>query len=178
MADSSSTITLAATWTPTGSGCLQTNDYWIWNWSTPHDFRTVAGGPSQTTDCLPPAWGPTATFAGAACPRAYTTACVGAGANPVVTCCPALYAFGCVDRSTDDVQVYPPDGPGFACISAFAVVGQTRVVTITDLRGGPEITTTTTNAASLHLFAPGIVYASTEVRRASISTFCGVRKTS
>lgn len=166
MADSSSTITLAATWTPTGSGCLQNNDYWIWNWSPPHDAKTVAGGPSQTTDCLPPGWGPTVTYAATACPRAYTTARVGAGANPVVTCCPALYSFTGVDAG--DVQVYPPDGPGLACISAYAVAGQTMFITETDLRGGPETTLTRTNAVTLHLYAPGIVYISTEVCRANI----------
>ncbi|TGJ81077.1 hypothetical protein E0Z10_g7679 [Xylaria hypoxylon] len=55
--------TLPADWTPTSSGCLRTEDYWIWDFNaTAFDARTVLGGPSQTTNCFASTWDPTITY--------------------------------------------------------------------------------------------------------------------
>lgn len=164
---SSSTATLPASWTPTGSGCLQTNDYWIWNFSAPKDAKTVAGGPSQTTECLPPMWNPTAVYAASACPSKYT-ACRASDVNQATTCCPEIgYVFDCV--ASTQVQV-ESDGPGFACVSAYTNGGQTMVITTTNLKsGGNSTVATVTNRSGLHLFAAGIVY-TTEVRSPILPT--------
>lgn len=72
---------------PYDVSCLQTSDYWIWSWGGPKDKRTVLGGPSQVSSCLPLSWDSTRTYAGTACPSYYTSGCPANG-DGVVTCCP------------------------------------------------------------------------------------------
>lgn len=79
--------TLTASWQPTGSGCLSSADYWIWDYGQ-DDSQLVLGGPSQTTDCLPTSWGVDVVFNGEDCPHGYTSACRGADSRGEVTCCP------------------------------------------------------------------------------------------
>lgn len=72
---------------PLDVACLQTSDYWIWSWGEPYDMRTVLGGPSQISSCLPLSWDSTMTYAGTECPRDYTPGC-SPKSDGVVTCCP------------------------------------------------------------------------------------------
>jgi hypothetical protein len=82
------TPTIPHNWTPTSSGCLKTSDYWIWNYESTPDARSVLGGPSQTINCLPPGFEPSGVYIGSGCPTHYTAACAATGTAEIVTCCP------------------------------------------------------------------------------------------
>jgi hypothetical protein len=82
------TPTIPSDWTPSSSGCLQTSDYWIWDYHNTQDERSVLGGPSQTTACLPPGFESTGLYLGSQCPSHYTTACQ--PTSSTLTCCPTF----------------------------------------------------------------------------------------
>lgn len=107
--------TLPAGWTPTVSGCLRTDDFWIWNYGGVDDQRTVLGGPSQTTNCFPSTWNPASPYTGWTCPRDYTIACQGTDSISAITCCPTAYDFTCAIPSSG--QTVNTHGSWFPCIS-------------------------------------------------------------
>jgi hypothetical protein len=83
------TPTLPPSWTPSATGCLNTQDLWIWNYSTDlSDQRTVVGGPSQTSVCFPSNFATNGVFSGSSCPPNYTAACQAVESQASVTCCP------------------------------------------------------------------------------------------
>ncbi|KAG8156592.1 hypothetical protein KVR01_013543 [Diaporthe batatas] len=103
--------TLPASWKPTGTACLTSDDYWIiWDYGQ-DDSQLVLGGPSQTTDCLPTPWAVDVVFNGEDCPQGYTSACKGADSRGEVTCCPSLHSYKFTCRSqipfTNHESQYP-----------------------------------------------------------------------
>ncbi|KAI0200408.1 hypothetical protein F4808DRAFT_428657 [Astrocystis sublimbata] len=144
--------TLPADWVPTLSGCLKTEDFWIWSYSAPKDARTVLGGPSQTTNCFASVpWSPTSTWAGSGCPAQYTSACQDDHFS-VVTCCPSLYNFTCQAQTTaaDHLSM-------FRCVSAYTDQ-KPITVTLTDLQQNPPVTQTRSKRTDQHLFALALMY--------------------
>ncbi|KAI2622428.1 hypothetical protein GGR54DRAFT_598499 [Hypoxylon sp. NC1633] len=148
-----STPTLPAGWTPTQAGCLKTNDFWIWDNEELGDARTVLGGPSQTSNCLPSAWDATLTYDGTACPLHYTSACMGADSASAITCCPTAYAYTCLDTTL----LSAPHAETFRCMSRHTT-GGTIVVTRTALKANTIAVETRTQSTNQHLAALAIVY--------------------
>ncbi|KAI0010314.1 hypothetical protein F4779DRAFT_316659 [Xylariaceae sp. FL0662B] len=148
------TPTLPAQWTPTQQGCLRSTDYWIWEYNAKaQDARTVLGGPTQTSACLPPTWDATGTYAGTACPTSYTSACQGPGPQEAVTCCPDAYNFGCQS---------PTWSPGihaetFRCSSAWTGTDLINV-TRTDFVLNTVIFEQISKFTNRHLFALAVLY--------------------
>ncbi|KOC08586.1 hypothetical protein AFLA70_43g003751 [Aspergillus flavus AF70] len=157
---STSTITprptLDPAWTPSVYGCNRKGDFWSWNFHAENDQRTVLGGPSQTTNCLPSTWDPSQAYAGTQCPTGYTSACLSTGsAMPTTTvCCPTVYAFSCVDNASKN-----PHGPWFPCMSQYDTSTKRRV-TVTDFAANTIDFTDVNQATNLHLFAMGISHTS------------------
>ncbi|KAI8949484.1 hypothetical protein F4801DRAFT_591109 [Xylaria longipes] len=148
--------TLPADWAPTSSGCLRSDDYWIWAFDAgKSDARTVIGGPSQTANCFASTWDPTVTYAGSGCPPQYTSACQGANGG-AVTCCPSVYDFTCQPEvwttGTSDNHA-----EWFRCVSNYAspdVVKLTR----TDFQQNTLAVGTRTAHTYEHLFALALMY--------------------
>lgn len=90
--------TLPPSWSPTVAGCLSTSDFWQWDYGSKEDARTVLGGPSQTTNCLPTSWASDVIYSGSECPLYYTSACQGNDSFSAVTCCPSYVLFCCPGR--------------------------------------------------------------------------------
>ncbi|KAH8165315.1 hypothetical protein CIB48_g2925 [Xylaria polymorpha] len=145
--------TLPANWAPTSSGCLRTDDYWIWEFDAGNkDARTVLGGPSQTTNCFTSTWDPTVTYVGSGCPPQYTSAChddkFGA-----VTCCPSAYDFTCQPETwTAGIHA-----EWFRCISKHATQ-DVVTVTRTDFKQNTIAVGTRTRHKYEHLFALALMY--------------------
>ncbi|KAE8380232.1 hypothetical protein BDV26DRAFT_257933 [Aspergillus bertholletiae] len=148
--------TLDPDWTPTVYGCNRKGDFWSWNFRSENDQRTVLGGPSQTTNCLPSTWDPSQAYAGTQCPTGYTSACLSTGsAMPTTTvCCPTIYAFSCVENASKN-----PHGPWFPCMSQFDT-STTRRVTVTDFAANTITFQDVAQKTNLHLFAMGISHTS------------------
>ncbi|RWA10796.1 hypothetical protein EKO27_g4314 [Xylaria grammica] len=145
--------TLEADWTPTSSGCLRTDDYWIWEYNaTAFDARTVLGGPSQTTNCFASTWDPTVTYDGSACPAQYTSACQNSNGG-AVTCCPSAYDFSC-QPETWSTGVH---AEWFRCVSRY---GNREVMTLTrtDFQQNTIAMGTRTRQSYEHLFALALMY--------------------
>ncbi|KAI1819587.1 hypothetical protein F4861DRAFT_126308 [Xylaria intraflava] len=152
--------TLPPNWTPEATAsCLRNTDYWIWDYDdggngVGFDARTVIGGPSQTTQCLPESWDADVTYAGTACPSYYSPACPTKGGG-AVTCCPWIYSFSCVDENW---------GPGahgsmFRCESQFASGGSIQVTKT--LLNENQITVQSIKVTTdVHLFALAVMYTS------------------
>ncbi|KAI1099769.1 hypothetical protein F4804DRAFT_336911 [Jackrogersella minutella] len=147
-----STPTLPASWAPTQQGCLRTDDYWIWDNGVVLDQRTVLGGPSQISGCLPSTWGGTVTYAGSECPSQYTSACQGTTFAAVVTCCPTAYAFSCESGYLTDHH-----SVDFRCLSQHSH-SDTMVVTQTDLQLNTIAIQTRVKDTNRHLYALAILY--------------------
>ncbi|ORY60260.1 uncharacterized protein BCR38DRAFT_488440 [Pseudomassariella vexata] len=151
MASLVTTPTLASSWS-IQSGCTRTNDYWIWEYDAKaQDARTVLGGPTQTTACLPPSWTEVnGAFIGSECPSEYTSACQ--DSDGAVTCCPTVYDFTCQTPGASS------HGSMFRCASAFSTNG-TLTVTRTDFAVNTITFDVVTARTDLHLFALAVVYA-------------------
>lgn len=160
---SSSTPTLPASWVPTAQGCLKTNDFWQWDYGSNDDMRTVLGGPSQTTNCLPSTWDATGTYDGSACPLQYTSACQGTDSNSAITCCPTAFDFECLPATAIATD---PHGYWFRCSSQYGKTGAI-VVTQTDFIANTQSVATRAMQTGLHLFALAIVYVN------EVCTMCG-----
>ncbi|KAI0439240.1 hypothetical protein F4803DRAFT_531879 [Xylaria telfairii] len=145
--------TLPANWVPTSSGCLRTDDYWIWEFDAGNrDARTVLGGPSQTTNCFTSTWDPTVTYVGSGCPPQYTSACQDDKFG-AVTCCPSAYDFTCQPETwTAGIHA-----EWFRCISKYASQ-DVATVTRTDFRQNTIAVGTRTRHNYEHLFALALMY--------------------
>ncbi|KAI2472711.1 hypothetical protein F4781DRAFT_382674 [Annulohypoxylon bovei var. microspora] len=168
MTTSTPTLTLVDSWTPTQSGCLRTDDYWIWDYQTAFDQRTVLGGPAQITNCLPSSWGGNVTYVGTGCPPMYTSACQGTNSAAVVTCCPWAYSFACEPQSSPGVR----HAESFRCVSQESN-GNTITVTRTSILANSLATETRVESTAFHLFALAIVYstpASTSITSSATGT--------
>ncbi|KNG89197.1 hypothetical protein ANOM_002560 [Aspergillus nomiae NRRL 13137] len=149
--------TLDPDWTPSVYGCNRKGDFWIWDYHAQNDQRTVLGGPSQTTNCLPSTWDPSRAYAGTQCPTGYTSACLstGSSATPTTTvCCPTVYSFSCVDNASKN-----PHGPWFPCMSQYDYSTKRRV-TVTDFAANTIDFKDVNQGTNLHLFAMGISHTS------------------
>lgn len=165
------TPTLPADWTPTKDGCLRTSDFWIWDYEVAGDARTVLGGPSQISDCLPTSWAGTQVYEGSACPPSYTSACQGSGSNAPVTCCPTYvydaplsinitrltifsqFAYTCLAVSL----LGGPHAQDFRCQSRHASAGNI-VVTRTAMTANTLAVESRVKATNEHLFALALMY--------------------
>ncbi|KAI0408667.1 hypothetical protein F4802DRAFT_359807 [Xylaria palmicola] len=156
---------LPADWAPTASGCLRTDDYWVWEFDAAAlDARTVLGGPSQTTNCFASTWNPTVTYEGSGCPPQYTSACRDTEFG-AVTCCPSAYDFTCEQQTR---------GPGvhaewFRCWSKYDD-RDTVVVTRTDFRQNTIAMETRTRRSYEHLFALALMYTTPASTNPSLPT--------
>ncbi|GAP90063.1 hypothetical protein SAMD00023353_4301000 [Rosellinia necatrix] len=160
--------TLPANWAPTASGCLRSDDYWIWQLgNTLSDARTVLGGPSQTDDCFASVWKPTMTFAGSGCPPLYTSACRNSDSDSggAVTCCPSIYDFACQPEPLD-TGVH---AEWFRCVSKYDSQGAVKL-TRTDFRVSSRNVETRTKHMYEHLFALAILYTTPLSTSASSAT--------
>ncbi|KAK7955854.1 uncharacterized protein PG986_005076 [Apiospora aurea] len=144
--------TLSSYWLrPSDPACLQSSDYWIWSWAPSSDARTVLGGPSQTSSCLPLGWDSTRTYAGTACPPQYTPGCPDTG-DGVVTCCPTAHPFTCQEKlSTLD------HGEWFRCILQYRQ-SENKSITIADMNAYKTTTTVRTHGTNAHLHALAVLY--------------------
>ncbi|KAI2607208.1 uncharacterized protein GGS25DRAFT_494814 [Hypoxylon fragiforme] len=158
------TPTLPADWTPTKDGCLRTSDFWIWDYEVAGDARTVLGGPSQISDCLPTSWAGTQVYEGSACPPSYTSACQGSGSNAPVTCCPTQFAYTCLAVSL----LGGPHAQDFRCQSRHASAGNI-VVTRTAMTANTLAVESRVKATNEHLFALALMY-TTPTTTTGIST--------
>lgn len=153
-----SSVTLRGDWVPNNqANCLKTDDVWQWDYGIPEDRRTVVGGPSQTTECLPRYWSRSMTYEGTQCPPRYTEACQATEASLAVVCCPTIHDFSCMP--TSDLET-APHASIFRCMSEYTDTG-TWVVTQTFMAATAESTSlaTPTYMPRYHLFALAIVYA-------------------
>ncbi|KAJ0115240.1 hypothetical protein J7T55_001650 [Diaporthe amygdali] len=162
------TPTLPASWEPTVAGCLSTSDFWQWDYGPAKDKRTVLGGPSQTTNCLPTAWASDIVYSGSECPPNYTSACQGTDTLSAVTCCPSLYRFTCV---------YPVSslyhGSQFRCMSAWATSKAVRVTHTNFVENNLAVETQTAQP-NLHVFALAIIYVTSFTWQSSESSATSV----
>ncbi|KAI9375473.1 hypothetical protein BJX61DRAFT_539760 [Aspergillus egyptiacus] len=146
--------TIPSPWAPTGAGCHAKNDFWIWDYHSANDKKTVLGGPSQldaSATCYPSSWAP--TYQATQCPNGYTSACRADNPTDPVTCCPTAYPFSCVEGASTI-----PHGSWFQCIWQF-----TRTADMTVTRTDMIVNTITFEPTPIethnHLFALPIVYA-------------------
>ncbi|KAI0015252.1 hypothetical protein F4780DRAFT_94226 [Xylariomycetidae sp. FL0641] len=150
--------TLEGGWEATGSGCLRSDDYWIWQYSDViKDARTVLGGPSQTTACLPSSWDESATYLATACPEHYTAACQDKMTDPkttIVTCCPTVSDFGCVGGYTAGIN----HNDQFRCVSQWLREGQVPITHTDFIAGSQSLNPSQDLIPSVHLFALAILY--------------------
>lgn len=150
--------TFPSDWQPSQSGCMKTDDLWIWDWGAGWDHTpTVLGGPSQTTECFPSGWSQYATFEATQCPPDYTSAsCSSSQANSAVTCCPTVYDFKCLEG-----PVSGSDAKGNVayqrCISKFATT-KSNLITWVNLESSTSTETRRKQNTYEHLFAGAIVY--------------------
>ncbi|KAI0481584.1 hypothetical protein F4859DRAFT_425553 [Xylaria cf. heliscus] len=150
---STASPTLPADWTPTVSGCLRADDYWIWGFdSGNNDARTVIGGPSQTTNCFASSWNPTITYAGSGCPPQYTSACQNTNFG-AVTCCPSAYDFTCQPETWTTGN----HAEWFRCVSRYASQ-DVITVTRTDFSQNTINVGKRTRHTYEHLFALALMY--------------------
>lgn len=158
--------TLAGDWVPDNQAiCLKTDDVWHWDWGIAEDMRTVVGGPSQTTQCLPSGWDSAMTYEGTKCPPRYTKACA-ADENQdwsAVVCCPTIHKFDCPMASN---LASVPNASIFRCVSQYADTGiLTMTRTFMNTAESTSIVAESTSIVSAsygpsyHLFALGIIYA-------------------
>ncbi|KAK8052452.1 hypothetical protein PG993_003837 [Apiospora rasikravindrae] len=157
MASSGTIITTAAAtlssfWVrPSDPACLRTTGYWIWSWAPSSDARTVLGGPSQTSSCLPLGWDSARTYAGTACPPQYTPGCPETG-DGVVTCCPTAHPFTCRQNlKTSD------HGEWFRCIMQYRQP-DSKSITIADMNAYTTRTEVRTHGTNAHLHALAVLY--------------------
>ncbi|KAE8349773.1 hypothetical protein BDV28DRAFT_160206 [Aspergillus coremiiformis] len=155
--------TLNPAWTPSVYGCRAKGDFWIWDFHADDDRRTVLGGPSQTTNCFPSTWNPTAAYDGTRCPVGYSSACTSGRVITKTVCCPTIYEFSCVEDAYKK-----PHGVWFPCVSQYDTPMK-RIVTRTDFAMNTIGFLNVTQATNRHLFALGMVYA-TPTATASINT--------
>lgn len=152
-----SSVTLRGDWVPSNqANCLKTDDIWQWDHGIPEDRRTVVGGPSQVTECLPSGWSSDMTYQGTQCPPRYTEACQATGDSLAVVCCPTLHEFTCQASS---FLTTAPHASDFRCMSRYTDTG-TWVVTQTYMEpsSGTNLVTPTYRPPQ-HLFALAIIYA-------------------
>ncbi|KAI5859999.1 hypothetical protein GGS23DRAFT_258029 [Durotheca rogersii] len=147
------TPTISAGWAPPDQACLRINDYWIWDYQAPRDARTVLGGPSQITDCLPTPWASAVTYEATGCPPQYTSACRGPDFNAPVTCCPTAYSFSCLPQSLHT----GPHAIQFRCQSRHAASGNI-VVTRTAFAANTIAAESRVRSTNEHLFALALMY--------------------
>lgn len=150
---------LPESWTPTQQGCLQTSDYWLWQYGSPTDIRPVLGGPSQTSECFPySTFDETQTYAGSTCPPQYSSACQATNDIKAVTCCPTLYNFTCVAST---LVVTANRASAFRCVSAWSTSTPIALQKTDLLSSGPVSVVSTAMSPNLHVFALPIILAIT-----------------
>ncbi|KAI1819586.1 hypothetical protein F4861DRAFT_126260 [Xylaria intraflava] len=159
--------TIPPNWAPPSSAsCLVSTNYWIWDYGSESDERSVLGGPSQTTKCLPEGWGSTVAYAATACPSYYTTAC--GKPDGVVTCCPWIYDFTCVEENWDPNN----NGAMFRCSSRYTSQDVVKMTRTSFKNGGSDVETRTRQTTN-HLYALAVMFTTPASNSLPVSTPTG-----